>query len=358
MGVSDSKMKTYREKLAQQNTKNETKIVPRNEKHSDILLKNYPFLIAHDAATGSPGLAKFLPYTRCQKYDFAGQYTMGGARAFDLRVRTVIVDGQKTLKFHHGPIDVGLVQDDMTFKKMLLRAIADKQVIMLLPSHDTSSLPSSAQQIEDMLIDIITVRFGILPEFIANKSSLANQLDTVRFKKVMLMRRYIVVRTNLRDNYHGELSCIKKDSAHDMCKDSCFGSDFFKNRQIQAVQNQMQIDLVNNQNVNGFKFVQAMWQASAQDEAAIQKSILCHLDMPTLGIAIAETIKSQINQNMIVWLTDNACTKTSSGTLKWDKNAASMLIKKLKGSSVMFNAVDPYSTRPFKLMVDAILNLQ
>jgi hypothetical protein len=125
---------------------------------NDIPLNRYPFLGAHDAATGFDtfSLDYFhrlngdLPFVKTQRLNFIDMYNNGGARLFDLRVD--IYSGETDIRFHHGIIKLQKLNEDESLKNMLLKAVTDKEIVILYMSHfDTSTKEAIAVNFNEYL---------------------------------------------------------------------------------------------------------------------------------------------------------------------------------------------------------------
>ena len=111
----------------------------------DLPLTRYPFVVTHNAASGvtyNVIFASQAPSVACQQLDLVGQYNMN-VRFFDLRVdwgrafSSIFLLDSNALYFNHGPVPVNPVSDNdgRAFRNLMLKAVQDRQIIVLYFSH-------------------------------------------------------------------------------------------------------------------------------------------------------------------------------------------------------------------------------
>jgi hypothetical protein len=217
----------------------ETNVTHVDEDKSNILvnlnLNRYPWLCAHDAATGynGPILSRatritLTPLTKTQKLPFDRQFINGGVRMFDLRVD--LYNDDTTIRFKHGPIKLQLMGKDPAFKRLMNLAINKKDIIILYFSHFKSSHKS---KINDDILNYFKI--NNFHEHVTKLTS-TEQLSTP-YKTFLNDQKYILWFTDklLIDNWKQHITCFQDESyaSFSSCKQvTCMNPDSQTHKQL------------------------------------------------------------------------------------------------------------------------------
>lgn len=310
----------------------------------DIPLMYYPFVGAHDSATGiHTGLSGFIseetPFVQTQSLTIADQYSKGGARMFDLRVNWL---GSKwsswfkwlkpidwfgwfkslyseRLYFVHGPVPLIPIDDDHGFQELCEMAVRDKEVAVLLFTHF-----STGKEVQTRAHMMKLLKERNLDKYVHGANT------SVTMRHLHDTKKYLVLSMDYKQNYDSALSCFNGATS---CSSSCLKDQ--TSLATKALRNYTLQTLANNKRDSSspVRVVQTMFQAAnGADEIA--------LALECLGLneqSIVQAKKSDINRIVIQdWL----------GDTNQDR------VERAYGSTLLFDNVNN-ETLAFKQMTDS-----
>ena len=310
----------------------------------DIPLMYYPFVGAHDSATGirtrlSGDISEETPFVQTQSLTIAEQYSKGGARMFDLRVNWLgskwsswfkwlkpidWFDWPKSLYserlyFVHGPVPLIPVVDDHGFQELCEMAVRDKEVVVLLFTHfSTGKEPQTRAHMMKLLKE------RNLDKYVYDAST------SVTMRQLHGDNKYLVLSMDYKQNYVSTLSCFNGATN---CSSSCIGGQ--NSLATKALRKYTLQTLSSNKldSSSPVRVVQTMFQA-ANGADEIELALEC------LGLneqSIVQAKKSGINRLVIQ---------------EWLGSTDKVRVERAHGSTLLFDNVNN-ETLAFKQMTDA-----
>lgn len=327
----------------------------------DLPLNRYPFVGAHDCATGSgtdlwETITDLLPFTKTQTRNFYDMYNSCGINFFDIRCTYgfSLKYGSDQLRFQHGPIPLQFAKADTNLEKMVVQTVKDKKltVLYITAEKDGGEMTKILELWESYLSDK-----GLKNNYY--KITSLEQLNNMSIKSFKDKNQYLIIvpKNFVNDNWQWDNTCFDKLSASsilDGCRSvSCLGKDssqwkvmydyidtsyrnYISNRDGIITENQIQvkikdlkedkdfkldpptyanyrskaIEMLNNdlsKLQNGMTMIQTMWQSAVPDKG-LAAALACAIDGGIGGQAITQTNQSFINSKLYKYFSNKKYT--------------------------------------------------